>query len=210
MNAREAFGRLRRLGVPVIRTADAAAALGLSKTAATMTLSRLVEAGLVSSVRHGTWWVDGAVDPYRLPEHLTAPLESYLSLHTALHLHGLIEQIPEILYAVTLGRTQRVTTRAGTFSFHHVAPEVFGGFEETGAGVKLATAEKALFDFAYLSAGRSRIFATLPELEIPRGFREREVRRWVQRIPSARSRTLTESQVERFLRAARGAAGTGR
>jgi len=67
-----------------------------------MTLSRLLEAGLVSSVRHGMWWIDGAIDPYRLPEHLTAPLESYLSLQTALHLRGLIEQIPEVFYAVTL------------------------------------------------------------------------------------------------------------
>lgn len=199
MNARDAYARLLRLGVPVIHTADAAAALHLSSTAASMTLSRLVAAGLVSSVRHGMWWVDGAVDPYRLPEHLTAPLDSYLSLHTALHLRGLIEQIPEVLYAVTLGRTQRVTTLAGTFSFHHVAPEVFGGFEETEKGIKLATAEKALFDFAYLSAGRSRLFATLPELELPRGFRKSELRRWVERIPSARSRTLTESRLAAFL-----------
>jgi predicted transcriptional regulator of viral defense system len=210
MNARDAFARLRRLEVPVIRSADAAAALGLSKTAATMTLSRLVEAGLVSPVRHGLWWVDGTVDPYRLPEYLTAPLESYVSLHTALHLRGLIEQIPEIIYAVTLGRTQRITTRSRTFSLHHLAPEVFGGFEETSAGVKLATAEKALFDFSYLSAGRSRLFTTLPELELPRGFREKELRRWIGRIPSARSRTLTEARVAAFLRAARGAGGTVR
>lgn len=203
MNARDAYARLRRLGVPVIRTADAATALRLSTTAASMALSRLVAAGLVSSVRHGTWWIDGVIDPYRLPGYLTAPLDSYLSLHTALHLRGLVEQIPEVFYAVTLGRTQRVTTRAGTFSFHHVAPEVFGGFEETERGIKLATAEKALFDFAYLSAGRSRLFATLPELELPRGFRRSELRRWLERVPSARSRTLTESRLAAFLGHAR-------
>lgn len=199
MNARDAYARLRRLGVPVIRTSDAAAALRVSTAAASMTLARLVTAGLVSSVRHGVWWVDGPVDPYRLPEHLTAPLDSYVSLQTALHLRGLIEQIPAVIYAVTLGRTQRVTTHAGTFSLHHVAPEVYGGFEERASGGKLATAEKALFDFAYLSAGRSRLFATLPELELPRGFRKSELRRWLARIPSARSRTLTESRLGAFL-----------
>jgi hypothetical protein len=36
----------------------------------------------------------------------------------------------------------------GTFSFHHLAPEVFGDYEQTPTGVKLATAEKALFDWA--------------------------------------------------------------
>jgi DNA-binding MarR family transcriptional regulator len=52
MNARDAYGRLLRLGVPVILTADAAAALQLSSSAASMTISRLAAAGLVSSVRH--------------------------------------------------------------------------------------------------------------------------------------------------------------
>ena len=93
MNARDALARLR---VPAVRTAEAAVALGLSKPAATMTLSRL--AGLVTPVRHGLWWIDGPIDPYRLAELLTAPFDSYLSLHTALHLHGLVEQIPEVFY----------------------------------------------------------------------------------------------------------------
>ncbi len=142
MNSLEAYARLRRLGIPVIDTADAAAALHLSTSAATKALSRLTQAGLVASVRHGTWWVDGAIDPYRLPEYLTAPLQSYLSLHTALHLRGLIEQSPEVFYAASLARTQRITTHAGTFSIHHLAPEVFGGYEETPSGLKLATAER--------------------------------------------------------------------
>ncbi len=208
MNARDALARLRRLGVPAVRTAEAAVALGLSKPAASMTLSRL--AGLVTPVRHGLWWIDGPIDSYRLPELLTAPFDSYLSLHTALHLHGLVEQIPEVFYVATQGRTQRVTTNAGTFSLHHLAPEVFGGFEETPAGLRLATAEKALFDFAYLAAGRSRLFATLPELELPRGFKESEARRWLRKIPSARSRTLTDARLTSFLTRARAAAGTDR
>src|SRR5690606_15021114 len=140
--------------------ADAAAALGLSTAAASQTLARLARAGLIRSVRHGTWWLDDAPDPLRLPEHLTAPPPAYVSLQTALHRHGLIEQIPEVVYAVSLARTQRVTTKVGTFSVHHVAPEVFGGFEETERGAKIATAEKALFDFAYLSGGRSRLFTS--------------------------------------------------
>jgi len=91
MNARNAYAAVRKLRVPVLDTADAAAAWHQSTAAATKTLSRLAQAGLVTLVRHGTWWVDGAVDPYRLPEYLTAPLPSYLSLHTALYLGGLVE-----------------------------------------------------------------------------------------------------------------------
>ncbi len=210
MKASDVLVRLRRLGVPAVRTAEAAVALGLSKPAASMALARLVAAGLVSPVRHGIWWVDGPVDVYRLPATLSAPYDSYLSLHTALHFHGLIEQIPEIVYVATQGKTQRISTHIGTYSLHHIAPEVFGGFEETAAGMRLATPEKALFDFAYLSAGRSGLFAALPEIELPRGFREGEARRWVRRIPSARSRTLTTSRLDAFLAAARGADGKRR
>lgn len=202
MNAALALARLRRLDVPVLRTSDAAAALGQSKSAATMTLSRLAVAGLVTRVRQGVWWIDGAIDPYVLPEYLTAPLESYVSLHTALHLRGVIEQIPEVVYAVSLARTQQVRTRVAAFSIHHLAPEVWGGFDVTPKGVKLATAEKALFDFAYLSAGRSRLFTSLPEVELPRGFDRKELRRWTSQIPSERSRTITQRKLAELLGAA--------
>ena len=68
-------------------------------------------------------------------------------------------------------------------------------------GAKLASAEKALFDFAYLSAGRSRLFTSLPELTIPRRFRRTELRRWLAKIPSLRSRTITERKLDAFLSA---------
>jgi predicted transcriptional regulator of viral defense system len=199
VNATTALSRLRGLGVPVVRTSDAAAALGLSTFAASQTLRRLAAAELVRPVRHGLWWVEGEIDPYRLPEYLTAPMPSYLSMQTALHVHGLIEQIPVVHYAASLARTQRIVTRAGTFSIHHLAPEVYGGFEETKAGALLATAEKAIFDVAYLSGGRSRLFTSLPELELPRRFRRAELDRWVERIPSARARTLTRRKLEQLL-----------
>ena len=199
MNARLAYAALRNLRVPVIETADAAAALHQSTRAANKTLARLAQAGLVTQVRHGTWWIDAGVDPYRLPEYLTAPLPSYVSLHTALYLRGLVEQIPEVHYAASLARTQRIATAVGTFSIHHLAPEVFGGYEETETGVKLATAEKALFDFAYLSAGRSRLFTALPEITLPRGFRRGVLTRWVERIPAQRSRTITRRKLDEFL-----------
>jgi predicted transcriptional regulator of viral defense system len=199
MNAGQAYAALRKLGVPTMETADAAAALGQSTTAANKTLTRLAEAGLITRVRSGMWWVEDSIDPYRLPAHLTAPLDSYLSLHTALQLRGLIEQVPEVFYAASLARTRRIRTAVGTFSMHHLAPEVFGGYEERPPDIKLATAEKALFDFAYLSAGRSRLFTAVPELDLPRGFRRSELRRWIARIPSERSRTITRRKLDELL-----------
>jgi predicted transcriptional regulator of viral defense system len=206
MNSRQAYATLRKLGVPAIRTSDAAAALKLSTPAAAQTLAALAKAELVTPIRQGLFWIDGTVDLDRLPEYLTAPLPSYISLQTALHRRGMIEQIPEVIYAASLARTQRVSTRVGSFSFHHFAPELFGGYDELPNGVKLATAEKALFDVAYLSAGRSRLFAGLPELELPRRFRAAELKRWLAKIPSERSRTIATRKLDEFIASAHASA----
>jgi hypothetical protein len=105
---------------------------------------------------------------------------------------------------VTLGRARRVRTAAGTFSIHHVAPEVFGGFEVTPSGVKMASPEKALFDVLYLSGKRTREFSSLPELELPPGFRWSELRRWRARITSRRDRTIVERRMSRLRPSAQG------
>jgi predicted transcriptional regulator of viral defense system len=198
----EALARLRRLGIPVIETADAAASLEQSAFAASKTLSRLAAAGLVQRIRQGVWALDARLSPYALAEHLTAPMPAYVSLHSALHLHGMVEQIPALIYAVSLARTQRIRTTHATFSFHHVAPEVFGGFRSE-RGFNLATAEKALFDIAYLAGTRTRLFTKLPELELPPRFRRAELRRWIERIPSNKHRVQVRAAVERLLVARR-------
>lgn len=203
MTGVDALARLRGLGVPAVRTADAAAALASTTAAASALLARLAKAGLVTPVRSGLWWLEPSVEPARLPEFLSWPQPSYVSLQSALWVHGLIEQIPSITYAVSLGRSQVVKTHLGVVSLHHLAPELFGGFETTPRGVRMALPEKALFDLAYLSGGRSRLFAALPELTLPRGFSRPVLRSWVEKIPAARKRTMTRSRLERWLASAR-------
>lgn len=184
MKSADALARLQRLDIPVLTTGEAAAALRVSGDAAHKALHRLSESGLIARVSRGTWAVSLPVDPLVLPEHLTAPFPSYVSLQTALWHHGLIEQIPGVVFAVSLGRTRRLRTSVGSFSIHRVAPEVFGGFEVLPSGVKIATREKALFDLLYLSATRTRVFSALPEIELPRGFDRRAAREWIARTSS--------------------------
>lgn len=86
------------------------------------------------------------------------------------------------------------------YSVHHVRPELFGGFEyDPASGTKLALPEKALFDFLYLSPTRGRLFAALPELELPRSFPRSAVREWIDRIPSRRSRTMVRRALDELL-----------
>lgn len=196
MNASDALGRLQDLRAPVITTADGAALLGVSVDAANKTLKRLAQAGLIVLLRHGLWAVGKTIDPLLLPDYVTAPYPSYVSLQSALYLHGMISQIPQVTYVISLDRTQRIRTSLGTLSIHHVAPAFFGGFDLLESGVKLATPEKALVDVFYLSGTRSRLFAALPEVEIPRGFRFKKARAWLARIPSKRLRTMVAARLE--------------
>jgi predicted transcriptional regulator of viral defense system len=204
VNASEALQGLRALGTTVITTADAAAALGLRPDAASQTLRRLAAAGLVSSLRKGLWAIGAVPDAASLLEHATAPHPAYVSLQSALYLRGMIDQVPAVLYAASLGRTGQIETAVGAFSIHHLPPELFGGFDfDRATGAKLATPEKALFDLSYLSGTRSRRFRALPELELPRGFRRRRVDQWVRRIPSRRMRTLTTRRLAELIGALR-------
>lgn len=200
MNAATALGLLRGLRTPVLTTADAAAALRLPIDAASQTLRRLRRAGLVWTVRKGLWSLEEPREPLVFAEYVTAPYPSYASLQTALYLHGMIEQIPAVTYLVSLGRRHVVRTSVATFSVHRVAPAFFGGFEVVaGSGVKLATPEKALLDVLYLSGTRGRLFAALPEIELPRRFPSPAAREWIARIPSRRLRTTVQQGLDRLL-----------
>lgn len=198
MNATRALAALKSLGVPAVTTADAAAVLGASVTAASQTLRRLAANGLITPVRRGLWAVGESRDPLLYAGYVTAPYPGYVSLQTALHLHGLIEQIPAMTYVVSLGRDRLLRTRLGAYSVHHVQPAMFGGFELRD-GVPLATPEKSLVDFLYLSRTRTRLFARLPEIELPRQFRRGVAREWARRISSDRLRASVRRQLELLL-----------
>ncbi len=205
MKATSALASLRDFGRSVLTTADATARLGMTRSAASRLLARLATDGLVTRLRAGLWSIEPRLDPLALPEALTAPYPAYVSLQTALYHHGLIEQIPQVIYAVTLGRPRRVRTTLGTYSIHRLAPRVFGGYERPRAStIQLATPEKALFDLAYLTPSRSRLFTRLPELEIPRGFRIQELRHWIARIAGEHRRAMVEARLTQILASANG------
>ncbi len=192
---------------PVFETSDAAARLGLTNAHASTILARLAAAHHIVRLRRGVWAFADRVDPLALPEHLTSPLPSYVSLQSALYLHGLISQVPAITYAVSLARTRRFATPLGTVSIHHVTPSFFFGFDEAGRGGRLATAEKALVDLLYLRPARSKLFRALPELELPRRFRLSAARAIVGRIEFVRRRTAVSRALERLVEAGRRAGG---
>lgn len=196
----DALTTLTAMRAPVFDTGDAAAALGVDAAHASTVLARLAAARHLVRLRRGLWAFRDRVDPLALPEYLTSPFPSYVSLQSALYLHGMVEQVPAVTYAVSLARTRRFATPLSTVSIHHVAPGFFFGFEDVGSsGGRLATPEKALVDFLYLGPARSKLFRALPELELPRRFSPRRARAIVARIGSERRRAMVSRALERFV-----------
>ena len=192
----QALGRLRRMGKTVLTTSDAALHLGLSRSAAVRMLGRLASAGLALHLRHGLWSLDPDIDPLLVVAHLTAPLPAYVSLQTALHIHGMISQVPRVVYVASLAPTRTIETVQAHYSVHRLTASFFGGFVTTAAGIPLATPEKALLDVLYLTPARSRLFAALPEVELPPGFDRSEVRRWIGRVPAGPRRIAMQRRLD--------------
>lgn len=161
-------------------------------------LARLASAGLIEQLRHGVWLFDLSATPESLAQEITAPYPSYVSHVSALYEHGVIDQVPAEVHLVASAEPRRIETSRGSYRLHRMPTELFGGFSDTG-GAPVATPEKALFDWAYLSAVAGRANARLPETEWPASFRRSEVDRWLRRVPSQRVRTMTEALISRRL-----------
>lgn len=199
MNLIEAYSKIHTLAVPALSTADLAAFLRLNKNHTSKILERLAEKNLIFQLRRGIWVFNNSTDPLLLANYLTSPWPAYISLYTALFYHGIISQIPSNIYAVSLSRTKKYKTAFGTFSVHHVPEHLFLGYEtKRPNGLKIATAEKALFDLVYLSNTKLKIFKKLPELEFSKKFSWVKIRKFCTLIKDRRKRRLMLYKIEQL------------
>lgn len=189
MRTTDAYGDLLEMGGAALTTREAAARWRIEQRAAGQRLRALERAGLVLRLRRGLWALDPNIKSAVVPPFLTAPFPAYVSLQSALYRHGMIEQIPRQVFVASLDRTQRIQTAIGVFQVHHLAPEVFGGFEGTEETGFLARPEKAIFDTVYVRAAH-RGQAHFPELILPPDFDDSQLESWTARIPAQRLRTL--------------------
>ncbi|MEX1044753.1 MAG: hypothetical protein WEC73_01375, partial [Chthoniobacterales bacterium] len=166
MNAIAFYQKLQ--GHQRITTREAAQLTDLSVPAASMALRRLATGGLATPLKRGHWFLGKSAKPGVLITAAADPYQAYLSGWSALRLHERIQQIPQKLFAITLGRPGEVVIAGTTLTLHHLTSALFGGYEyDIGADGFVASPEKAIFDLAYLAAmNRSRISAHLPETDL--------------------------------------------
>ena len=192
------FSLVSKLG-RIVRTGEVAAALRTSQSHASRSLRRLADQGLATHVSHGLWILGREpMDPRLLADEITRPHPAYVSFVSALSAHAIIDQVPRDISLASLDDSKRQRTAVGTFVVRHVPPELFGGWIERD-GIKLATPEKALVDLAYVTSAHKGRGIRVPELDLPPRFSHRELRRWTERIPSRRLRTLTEQSLHEML-----------
>jgi predicted transcriptional regulator of viral defense system len=195
----EAQAKLLLLKQSIISTADAAVCLKVTRAHASKLLERLAKAGIVISLARGLWSLAKTVDPLELPEYLTAPFPSYISLQTALYYHGMVSQIPSVTYTVSLARTRRYSTPYGVISIHHIDASFFSDYTVVGdahSHIKMATPEKALLDVFYLTPAKSNLFKLLPELELPKNFNVKKAYQIIRKIKSTKRRTIVKKKFE--------------
>lgn len=197
MRLLEAEEKLLTLKQPILRTQDISACLNVPLPQASKIAERLAEAGRFVRLMRGKWATTNKIDPLILPEYLTTPFPSYVSLQTALFYHGMISQIPHTIYAISLGRTRLYKTQFGNISIHHIQPDFFFGYDMIEQ-INIATPEKALIDILYLTPARSKLFKSLPEVEFPASFNYKKAITMIDKIPSARIRTIVKQRLEKL------------
>jgi len=195
---------IRELNRPVFTTHELADVSGKSPSATTQTLSLLEREGFIFKIHRGIWGEVGrgrlsaySVVPYLFPRH-----RAYVSFISALHLYGMIEQIPQVVTLASTVHTKIIRTKMGVFSVHRICPEFFGGFgwyKGTGSFL-IAEPEKALIDSLYLSGRKKKQFGHFPELNFSKSFSFRKAKSWAGRIPDSKIGSYVKERLLRFAR----------
>ena len=177
---------IKTLGRNVFTTHELTTVSGKSASTVVQSLNRLARQGLLIKLYRGVWAEKGlqTVSPFEIIPHLFPRQRVYVSFITALHLHGIVEQIPQVITLASTSHSNTLRTQAGVFSVHQIAPAFFDGFDwYKGEGSFLiAEPEKALIDSLYLSSRKKKQFGFFPELHFSPTFSFKKAAGWAQRI----------------------------
>lgn len=183
---------IKRLGCPVFTTHELVMTSGKSTSTIVQSLNRLVDQGLLIKIYRGIWTEAGnrKVSAFKIIPCLFPRQRVYVSFISALHLHGILEQIPQVVTLASTAHTSTIRTKMGVFEVHQIDPAIFDGFDwykEEGSFL-IAEPEKALIDSLYLSSRKKNQFGYFPELHFSSEFSFKKAAQWVRRIPEEKIR----------------------
>ena len=193
----QAIGIINR---PIFSSREIATLRRGSLSSTSQSLSLLSEQGVVKKITRGIWGLPTHPNfsPFIVVPFLTPKQRVYVSFLSAMHLHGLIEQIPQVIYVATTGRGRIINTSVGTYSFHQLDFKLFDGFEWYGKrhDFLIAYPEKALIDSLYISSRKGKRFGLFPELDLGSDFSFDRAKEWADLIPDKRIRIYVFKKLE--------------
>ncbi len=185
---------IKKLKKPVFTGSELAAVSGKSLSAVVQALNYLQKQGVVLKIYRGIWAEVSSkpLSPFAVIPFLFSRQRVYVSFISALHLYGIIEQIPQTTTLASTGHTKTITTKLGDFSVHQISPSFFIGFDwhKKRGDFLIAEPEKALVDCLYLAGYKKKQFAYFPELRFPKTFSFKKARDWVKKIPNPKVRSF--------------------
>ena len=134
-------------------------------------LARLASRGVLVRLTRGVWSQPEhpRFTPFAAVPWLLGNEQGYVSFLSAMHLHGLIAQIPGSIQVATTGHARCLATPVARYEFLQIQPSMMVegmGASATDPPYNLATAPKALLDTLYMATRRGRRFASLPEVDL--------------------------------------------
>ena len=148
-----------------------AALCGTRVDAASRQLGRLAREGVVVRLTRGVWAQPEhpRFTPFAAVPLLVGHEHGYVSFLSALHLHGLISQIPGSIQVATTGHARHLDTPFARYEFLRIQPSMMREGLDTSVTdppYNIATAAKALLDTLYIATRKGRRFAHLPEVDM--------------------------------------------
>ncbi len=198
---------IKKLGRSVFTTHEMITISGKSASTIVQSLNRSANQGLIIKIYQGVWAEPGlrALSPFEVIPHLFPRQRVYVSFISALHLHGIVEQIPQVITLASTSHSNTIHTKVGVFSIHQIAPSFFDGFDwyKGDGNFLIAEPEKALIDSLYLSSRKKKQFVHFPELDFPATFSFKKAAAWAKRIPEEKIRQYVLGKLEVLAKAQR-------
>ena len=167
--------------------ADLANYLNAARPSLKVVLSRLIKQNKIIRLTRGYYAL-----PRKMPdiEQLAVEIKypAYISLESALSIHGILSQAPSRLTLVTPKRSASLEAGGSVLEYTHIQPRLFWGFKII-KHTQIARPEKALLDELYLIGLKKRSL-DLREIDTKR-INRKLIKNWLKSFPPS-TRKLAE------------------
>lgn len=158
------------LNNPIFTTRIYANEMNSSISSASRILNKKNKKNEIMRITSGVWAIPkhSRFNYYSVTPFLLDNETGYISFLTALHLHGILSQIPASIQIATTGHSRKLKTAIGVYEFFQMKPSLMrDGIEwQDNQNYRIASPEKAFFDTLYISARKGKRFYSLPELDL--------------------------------------------